>query len=187
MRLAAPSASHRSLRMVALVAIAALTLPAPALAAVAASVADLSLAAVPYSHSDQATGGSLTLTAQDTGREECVLLVCSTVNDGWNVTIQASAFAYSGPNDGAAIPAANLVITTAHPPTSASGQEISSAGGPRTTDVTGPLDVTRKTLQADARPAASPRPTMESAPTSRRSTWRSPSPADHVRARTRRR
>lgn len=146
MRLAAPSAGHRALRMVALVALAALTLPAPALAALTASVADLSLAAVPYSHADQATSGSLTLTAEDTGT--CVVLLgCS--NDGWNVTVLASDFAYSGPNNGSPIPAANLVITTAHAPTHVSGDPINPTGGPRTTNVTGALNVSRKTLQAD--------------------------------------
>lgn len=144
------TASHRArMLLVVLVAAAALAFPAAASAALSASVADLALPAVSYSHSDQATSGNLTLTAQDTGRQECVLLVCSTVNDGWNVTIQASAFSYSGPNNGTAIPAANLVITTAHPPSRVSGQEISSTAGPRTTNVTGTLDVSRKTLQAD--------------------------------------
>jgi hypothetical protein len=132
-----------------LMIIAATAIPTPVWAALNASVADLTLAAVPYSHADQTTSGSLTLTAQDTGREQCILLVCSTVNDGWNVTLQASAFIYSGPHNGTAIPAANLVITTAHPPTRVSGQQISATGGPRTTNVTGALDVARKTLQAD--------------------------------------
>jgi hypothetical protein len=135
--------------LVVILAVAALASPAPAWAALSASVADLALGAVPYSHADRTTSGSLALTAQDTGRQECVLLVCSTVNDGWNVTLRASDFAYSGTNNGTAIPAANLVITTAHPPTRVSGQAISSTGGPRTTGVTGTLDVTRKTLQAD--------------------------------------
>lgn len=140
----------RSKLLVVIVTIAALASPPPAWAALSASVADLALGAVPYSHAAQATSGSLTLTAQDTGREQCtLLLICTTVNDGWNVTLQASNFAYSGPNNGTAIPAANLVITTAHPPTTVSGQAISATGGPRTTGVTGTLDVTRKTLQAD--------------------------------------
>jgi len=135
--------------LVVLGALITVAFPAPLWAALSASVADATLPAVPYSHANQATSGSLTLAAQDTGRQQCILLVCSTVNDGWNVTVQSSGFAYSGPNDGTAIPAANLAITDARPPTRVSGQAISSVGGPRTTNVTGTLDVARKTLQAD--------------------------------------
>ena len=130
-------------------AVTSLAFPVPAWAALSASVADLALAAVPYSHANRATTGTLTLTARDTGREQCILLVCSTVNDGWNVTLLASPFAYTGPNNGTAIPAGNLVITSAHPPTPVSGQAIDPTGGPRTTNVTGSLDVARKVLQAD--------------------------------------
>ena len=39
------------------------------------------------------TGASLTLTATDTG--QCIFTVCT--NQGWNVTLLASSFAYSGP------------------------------------------------------------------------------------------
>ncbi len=128
----------------------AVATPRPIWAALTASVADAALPAAPYSHANQITSGSLTLSARDTGRQECILLLCSTTNDGWNVTVRASSFAYSGPNNGTAIPAANLAITNARPPTWVSGQAISSDGGPRTTHVTGTLDVARKTLQADA-------------------------------------
>lgn len=149
MRRPPSGAWYRTTLTIVTVAVAALVLPVPVLGALSASVADMSLAAVSYAHTERTTNGSLTLTAEDTGRQECILLVCSTVNDGWNVTLRASDFAYSGPNDGTAIPAANLVITIAHPPTRVSGQEISATGGPRTTGVTGTLDVSRKTLQAD--------------------------------------
>jgi hypothetical protein len=113
-------------------------------AALSASVANATFPAVTYSHANQTTSTSITLTATDTG--QCVL-VCT--NDGWNVTLLASSFAYSGPNSGTAIPAANLAITNAHPPTVVSGQNISPTHGPRTTNVTGALNVSRKTLQAD--------------------------------------
>lgn len=95
-----------------------------------------------YSHGTQTVTGSLTLDATDTGS-----LIGT--NAGWNVTLQSSAFTYSGANSGTPIPAVNLAITTSHPPTRLAGQEIDSSGGPRTTNVTGTLDVARKTLQAD--------------------------------------
>lgn len=144
---ARPGSRHRppaGTLLLVLTTAASLAFPIPAWAALSASVADLALGAVPYSHADRAASGTLTLTAEDTGT---CLVTCS--NEGWNVTLQASPFGYSGPNNGAPISAANLVITTAHPPTRVSGQEISATGGPRTTNVTGALDVARKTLQAD--------------------------------------
>lgn len=122
----------------------ALAMPSSAWAALSASVADLTMPAEPYSHDVQTATGSLTLTARDTGAAGLGL-----TNEGWNVTLQSSDFAYSGPNDGTPIPAANLAVTMAHPPTTVSGQAISAIGGPRTTNVTGSLDTPRKTLQAD--------------------------------------
>jgi len=119
--------------------------PGATLGALSASVADLALGQVAYSHAPQVQTGTLTLTATDTGTGGLGL-----TNNGWNVTILSSALAYSGPNGGTPIPAANLSITTAHPPTVISGLAISPVGGPRTTSVTGGLDVARKTVQADA-------------------------------------
>jgi hypothetical protein len=130
---------------VALAAILALATPLTAWAALSASVANASLPATPYSHTNRTTSGSLTLTATDTGN--CILFICT--NDGWNVTLLASSFAYSGPNGGTAIPAANLSITNARAPTRVSGDQIDATGGPRTTNVTGALNTARKTLQAD--------------------------------------
>lgn len=135
---------RRRLLLLGLMAGMAIASPASTWAALTASTGDMTLPAVPYSHAAQETTGSITLTASDTGT---CLLVCT--NSGWNVTLVASGFAYSGPNSGATIPAANLAITNARPPTRVSGQEVSPAGGPRTTGVTGTLDVPRKTLQAD--------------------------------------
>jgi hypothetical protein len=108
----------------------------------AASIADLTLPAVTYSHTDQTASGTMTLTAEDT----------SGTGAGWNVTVQSSAFAYSGANGGSSIPAANFSITAGDPPTLASGQAIDPTGGPKVppTNSTGTLDVARKTLHAEA-------------------------------------
>lgn len=115
--------------------------PLAALGAISASVADVAFGQLTYSHAQQLQSGTLTVTATDTG-------ILGT-NSGWNVTLRSSTFAYSGPNNGTPIPAANLAITTARPPTRISGAAINPDGGPRTTGVTGALDVTRKTLHAD--------------------------------------
>jgi hypothetical protein len=128
-------------------AILSLAIPLQAWAALSASVADFTMPALPYSHAQQTTAGTLQLTATDTG--SCILFICS--NNGWHVTIQASDFAYSGPNLGTAIPAANFSITQAHPPTRVSGQAISAQGGPRVpaSNSTGTLNTPRETLEAD--------------------------------------
>jgi hypothetical protein len=123
----------------------AVVAPGATLGALSASVANLALGQVTYSHAPQVQTGTLTLTATDTGTGGLGI-----TNDGWNVTLLSSAFAYSGPNSGTPIPAANLSITAARAPTVISGQAISPVGGPRTTNVTGSLNVTRKTVQADA-------------------------------------
>jgi hypothetical protein len=108
----------------------------------AASVADLSLTALSYSHSSQNNTGTLVLTADDS----------SGTGQGWNVTMQSSAFVYSGPNNGADIPAANFSITTANPPTTNNGQAIDATNGPKvpSSGAIGSLDVARKVLQANA-------------------------------------
>lgn len=106
-----------------------------------ASVSDVTLGSVPYSHSMQTSTGTMTLTADD-----------STGNDqGWNVTIQAGDFAYSGTSpNGVAIPAANLELTSANPPTLVSGQAIDASGGPKIpgSGAIGSLETPRKVLQA---------------------------------------
>lgn len=129
-----------------------LGMPTSTSAALSASIADLVFPAVSYSHDPQTSSGSLTLTATDTGT------LLGSVNEGWNVTVESSSFVYGGPNAGPDIPADQLAITTAHPPTRASGQAVSPVGGPRTTGVTGALDVARKTMQADG-PTGVPTPT----------------------------
>ena len=135
---------RRSLTVVCGMATALAAGPLAALAALSASTADLTFDAVAYSHAQQVSTGTLTLTARDTGTAGLGL-----TNAGWSVTLLTSEFTYGGPYSGAPIPAANLAIVTASPPTRVSGQAISPTGGPRTTNVTGALNVARKTLQAD--------------------------------------
>jgi len=143
----ASNATRRRLAAVCTSVLLSFAIPLQAWAALSASVADLTMPGLPYSHAQRTAAGSLSLTATDTG--SCILFICS--NNGWHVTIQASDFAYSGPNLGSAIPAANFSITQAHPPTRLSGQAISAQGGPRVpaSNSTGTLDTPRETLEAD--------------------------------------
>ena len=108
-----------------------------------ASVADLTLGAITYSHSAQASSGTMVLTADDS----------SGTGAGWNVTVEASEFGYSGPNNGSAIPAANFSVTSASGATGTAGEAVDAGGGPKVPAAfTAPatLDTARKTLQADA-------------------------------------
>jgi hypothetical protein len=106
-----------------------------------ASVANLTLAAVTYSHSAQAQTGTMTLTADDS----------TATGAGWNVTIQSSAFVYSGSNSGTNIPAANFSITSAATPAMTAGQAVDATGGPKVpaTSPVGALDTARKVIQAN--------------------------------------
>jgi hypothetical protein len=115
--------------------------PGSASAALSASVANLTLAPVTFSHNQQVSTGSMTLTAS-AGTLDLL---------GWNVTIQASTFAYSGPNGGTNIPASNFALTSAAAPVLVSGQAIDATGGPTVpaTSPLGTLDVARKVLQAN--------------------------------------
>lgn len=105
-----------------------------------ASVANLALGGLSYSHSAQASTGTMTLTADDSTGS----------NLGWNVTILSSAFVYTGINGGTDIPAANFSITSAAAPTRSAGQAVDATGGPRVPVISpvGTLDSARKTLQA---------------------------------------
>ncbi|HEX2221833.1 MAG TPA: WxL domain-containing protein [Candidatus Limnocylindria bacterium] len=105
-----------------------------------ASIADLSLSAVNYSHSAQSNTGTMVLTADDS----------SGTGAGWNVTVQSSAFVYSGANGGTNIPAANFSITSAAAPTRTAGQSVDVVGGPNAPALgsTGSLEVARKTVSA---------------------------------------
>ncbi len=107
-----------------------------------ASVADLSLTAVSYSHSVQAQTGTMTLTADDS----------SATGAGWHVTIVSSDFVYSGTNGGTNIPKANFSITSAATPAMTAGQVWDATGGPKvpSTSPVGALDTARTVIQADA-------------------------------------
>lgn len=111
-----------------------------ALALSSASVANLALPAVIYSHAAQSSSGTMTLTATNDA------------TTGFSVTILASGFAYSGLNAGSPIPAVNFSITLAAAPAVTTGQAVDATGGPRVpaTNATGALNVARKTIQADA-------------------------------------
>lgn len=107
-----------------------------------ASVADLTLGAVTYSHSAQASTGTLELTADDS----------SGTGAGWNVTIESSAFVYFGTNGGTDIPAANFSVTSAAAPTSTAGEPVDAIGGPKVPlSFTAPatLDLAHKVLHAE--------------------------------------
>ncbi|MEA2583271.1 MAG: WxL domain surface cell wall-binding [Thermomicrobiales bacterium] len=114
-----------------------------------ASVADLTLTSVAYSHAVQAQTGSMTLTANDaTGS-----------GAGWNVTILSSAFAYTGTNGGTAIPAVNFSLASAAAPAMTAGQAVDATGtdvaptGPQLgalAGVSGTLETARKVLRAGA-------------------------------------
>ncbi len=106
-----------------------------------ASVANLAMSAVNYSHSAQTNTGTMTLTADDS----------SGTGLGWNVTIQSSAFVYSGTNSGSNIPAANFSLTSAAAPVATAGEAVDLLGGPKVPLVSpvGTLDLARKTVQAE--------------------------------------
>jgi hypothetical protein len=132
----------RSIRGALLLAIAAsCLLVGSADAGLSASVAAFSLPTTTFLHSQQATSGTMTLTATDTGP----------VPLGWNVTIQASAFVYSGLYSGSNISAANFSLTSAAAPLFVSGQAIDPTNGPKVPSASplGALNVARKVLQAN--------------------------------------
>lgn len=100
-----------------------------------ASVSDASLNPVGYSHEDQVSQGSISLSVDDSSASE----------EGWSVTVQAGDFT----NGEQSIPAENFSIATAHGPVLLEGQAIDGSGGPIVPDgATGSLDSPRKVLQA---------------------------------------
>lgn len=107
-----------------------------------ASVANLAMPAVSYSHSAQDQTGNMTLNADDSTGSGA----------GWNVTILSSAFAYSGTNGGTAIAAAGFSLTSAATPTATAGQAVDATNGPKvpTENPVGTLDTARKVVQANA-------------------------------------
>ncbi len=109
-----------------------------------ASIADLTLPAVTYSHIDQATVGTLTLTAEDNQADP---------GAGWHVTVLSSDFVYSGPYPGTAIPATNFRLTSAATPIAINGQAVDPVHGPTVpSDLAFPasLETPRTVLRADA-------------------------------------
>ncbi|MEO6045225.1 MAG: hypothetical protein ABIQ47_15095 [Tepidiformaceae bacterium] len=111
-----------------------------AFAVSSASVANFALPTIVYSHAAQSSSGTMMLTATNDAAS------------GFNVTIVASNFAYSGPNAGSAIAAANFSIASAATPVMTAGQAVDATNGPKVPAVSpvGTLDVARKTVQANA-------------------------------------
>jgi hypothetical protein len=107
-----------------------------------ASVADLTLTPLTYSNNAQSNAGTMTLTVDD----------ASGTGAGWNVTIQSSAFVYSGANNGTNIPAANFSLTAAATPIMTAGQAVDATNGPKVpaSSPVGTLDSARKVIQANA-------------------------------------
>ncbi|CAN5803730.1 hypothetical protein BH23CHL2_BH23CHL2_32680 [soil metagenome] len=136
-----------------LAAMLAVGVTAPALAAdtvtgtvtsgsLTASIADLTLGSVAYSHNSQTTSGTMALTVDDS----------TGTGDGWNVTVLASAFVYSGDNGGTNIAASNLAFNTLAAPVYVDGQAIDGINGPLkdgANDAT-TLDSARRVIYANA-------------------------------------
>jgi len=110
-----------------------------------ASVADLGLVDVAYQNAAQDVTGTMVLTAADNTGSAA----------GWNVTIQSSAFVWSGLIPGGTdIPASAFALTTAAAPVVVSGQAVSiaAATGPQVPAAApfGTLNTARKVLHATA-------------------------------------
>jgi len=107
-----------------------------------ASIANLNLGNVAYSHASVAKAGAMKLSADDS----------SGTNLGWSVTVLASDFAYSGAYSGSAIAASNFGITSAANPVRNAGQAVDSTNGPIVPLISpvGSLDVARKVVAANA-------------------------------------
>ena len=110
-----------------------------------ASVADVTLASVPYQNNAHAVTGSMLLTADDSTGSGA----------GWNVTIMSSDLVWVGTaNGGTDIPAADFALTSATAPTLIAGQivDVALSTGPQVppTSPLGGLDSARKVLVATA-------------------------------------
>lgn len=107
-----------------------------------ASIADLDLGSVSYSHTSQNMNGTMALTVDDqTG-----------TGDGWNVTVQASNFIYSGTNNGSDIAASNFALGTIANPVHVAGQAIDGTNGPLADNGndSATLDSARRVIYANA-------------------------------------
>jgi hypothetical protein len=103
---------------------------------------NLSLAQANYAHADQNADGTMTLNADDkTGTGE-----------GWNVTLVASNFVYTGDYSGTNIPAANFSLTSAATPVKTAGQVVDATHGPKVPSISPltTLETARKVIQAEA-------------------------------------
>lgn len=102
-----------------------------------AGLSSLTFDPLSYSNAEQLSTGMMTLTADDnTG-----------TGAGWNVTIQASDFAYQGSYAGTSIPAANVAIVDPATPVLVSGEAVTGTTGPFA-GLGGSLDTPRKVLYA---------------------------------------
>jgi hypothetical protein len=112
----------------------------PARAELSASLSDLILPAVLYSHEDRTSTGTATLTATDSDAGSL----------GWNVTMVSSDLAYDGSYGGTAIPASRVALTSAAAPSAVSGQAVDPVGGPSVPAVSpvGTLDSQRMVMHA---------------------------------------
>jgi hypothetical protein len=134
------------------VALVLVAIAAPASAALTVSLQQLSFPAVAYSHQARTVTGSTVLAASDSTLL-CTpqILLVPAVGSGWNVSLRASDFLYSGPNNGAGIPAGNLAVASVQAPVRQSGMAVDQVHGPRVpaTSPAGSLDQTRVVLTAD--------------------------------------
>lgn len=124
---------------------------APASAALSAGLGNLVLPSAPSSHAGSTVSGKAVLTVRDT---TLYLISGLGTGSGWNVTVQATDLAYSGPNHGTALRAQNLAVTATDPPAASTGsQPVDPVHGPKAPvlPAAASLDVARKVLQADAR------------------------------------
>jgi hypothetical protein len=80
-----------------------------------ASVANFNFPNVAYQNAAHDVSGTMTVTADDS----------RDTSAGWSVSIQVSAFVYTGGNGGTNIPAANFALTSADQPTTIAGQVVS--------------------------------------------------------------
>lgn len=141
-------ATGMSRRIAAALLLAALVAAAghdAATASLSASLQELIMPASPYSHKAQTITGRTVLTVTDSS--------IAGTGVGWNVTEQASDLAYSGPNNGASIPASALAILSVETPVASSGsQPVNPANGPMVPTVApvGSLDGARMVLQANS-------------------------------------
>jgi len=109
-----------------------------------ASVSDLNLPSVAYRNAARDVSGTMVITADDSRGLPL----------GWSVTVQGSAFVYSGAAGGTNIPATAFALTSAQQPVHIAGQAVSltAATGPQIPPeiIYGSLAVPIKTIRATA-------------------------------------